>query len=173
MSVKQVIVVRRFYPDEKGNLKKVQHGKLGAQIAHAAMAFLTRRLQKQLEAERGKIVYIDKIDPLNPERIVKVPAPTLGVRDAKKIKDLFSAAELEWMVEIPGEKNFKKVLCRVDTEDELKEIYERAKAAGLEAHLIIDSGATEFHGVPTATTVGIGPDYDERIDPITGKLELY
>ena len=172
MPVKQVIVVRRYYPDDKGSVKKIQPGKLGAQIGHAAMAWLTRRLQKQLEAEKGKIIYVEKVDPLNPAQVRMVPVPNLGVREPKKIKDLFSKEELDWIVEIPGEKNFKKVLCRVDTEEELKEVYEKAKAAGLEAHLIIDSGATEFHGVPMATCVGIGPDLDEKIDPITGKLDL-
>jgi peptidyl-tRNA hydrolase len=32
---------------------------------------------------------------------------------------------------------------------------------------------TEFHGVPTHTSVGIGPDRAERIDAVTGELKLY
>lgn len=40
-------------------------------------------------------------------------------------------------------------------------------------HLITDGGLTEFGGVPTRTCLGIGPDYDDRIDPVTGDLELY
>ena len=44
---------------------------------------------------------------------------------------------------------------------------------GLEVHLIEDSGLTEFHGQVTPTCVAIGPDYSEKIDPITGNLQLY
>ena len=38
--------------------------------------------------------------------------------------------------------------------------------------LCVDAGRTEFHGVPTATCCAIGPDWPERIDPITGHLKL-
>jgi PTH2 family peptidyl-tRNA hydrolase len=43
----------------------------------------------------------------------------------------------------------------------------------MECHLVQDAGLTEFGGVPTYTAVAIGPDYDDRIDPVTGDLELY
>lgn len=80
----------------------------------------------------------------------------------------FSDAERAWI-----EGSFRKVTLQVDTEEELLAIYERAKAAGLEAHLITDAGFTEFGGVPTHTAVGIGPDYDDKIDAITRDLKLY
>ncbi len=32
---------------------------------------------------------------------------------------------------------------------------------------------TEFGGVPTRAFLGIGPDYDDLVDPVTGNLELY
>ena len=73
----------------------------------------------------------------------------------------------EWM-----ESSYKKITVSVNSEEELMDIYNKAKDAGLETHLIIDSGLTEFHGVPTKTVVGIGPNYNELIDPITGHLEL-
>jgi len=38
--------------------------------------------------------------------------------------------------------------------------------------LITDSGKTEFHGQPTRTCLAIGPDVADKIDPITGQLEL-
>jgi PTH2 family peptidyl-tRNA hydrolase len=41
------------------------------------------------------------------------------------------------------------------------------------AHLITDRGLTEFGGTPTRTCLAVGPDYDDRIDPVTGDLELY
>lgn len=68
---------------------------------------------------------------------------------------------------------FTKVCLQVESEAELLEIYEKAKAAGLDVHLITDAGKTEFHGVPTNTCLAIGPDWEEKIDPITGHLKLY
>lgn len=52
------------------------------------------------------------------------------------------------------------------------EIHDKAVAAGLEVHLITDSGRTEFHGQPTRTCLAIGPDLAEKIDEITGHLQL-
>ena len=59
------------------------------------------------------------------------------------------------------------------SEAELLAVYEKALEAGLAAHLITDRGLTEFGGIPTRTCLGIGPDYDDLIDPVTGDLELY
>jgi len=44
--------------------------------------------------------------------------------------------------------------------------------AGLEVYLITDSGKTEFHGHRTRTCVAIGPDAADKIDEITGQLQL-
>jgi PTH2 family peptidyl-tRNA hydrolase len=68
--------------------------------------------------------------------------------------------------------SFAKICVRVNSEDELMEIYHKAVEAGLEVHLITDSGKTEFHGQPTRTCLAIGTDASEKIDPITGHLEL-
>lgn len=67
---------------------------------------------------------------------------------------------------------FAKVCCRVESEEALLEIQRHAIRAGLETHLITDSGRTEFHGQATNTCLAIGPDSAERIDPITGHLQL-
>jgi len=80
----------------------------------------------------------------------------------------FMPAEYDWLTT-----SYRKICLQVDSEKELLEIYEKAVEAGLEAHLITDSGLTEFHGVPTNTCIAIGPDYDERIDLITASLKLY
>lgn len=69
--------------------------------------------------------------------------------------------------------NFKKVTCYVNTEQELTDIYEAAKAAGITCSIIRDSGLTEFNGVPTLTAVGIGPDDETEINKITGHLPLF
>lgn len=76
-------------------------------------------------------------------------------------------AESEWLLN-----SFAKICCKAESELELLEINQKATEAGLEVHLIEDSGRTEFHGVPTKTCLCIGPDEAEKIDPITGHLRL-
>jgi peptidyl-tRNA hydrolase, PTH2 family len=75
---------------------------------------------------------------------------------------------LQWL-----QTGVKKVCVRVNSQEELMEVYNGALKAGLETHLIVDSGRTEFHGNPTATCVSIGPNDAEKIDKITGHLEIY
>jgi PTH2 family peptidyl-tRNA hydrolase len=65
--------------------------------------------------------------------------------------------------------SYKKICQGAKTEADLLQLYADAKAAGLRASLIVDSGLTEFGGVPTITCVGIGPNEDSRIDALTGK----
>ncbi len=79
----------------------------------------------------------------------------------------FSEAERAWLSGA-----FAKVCVRVDSEEELMAVHDKAVAAGLVVHLITDSGKTEFHGVPTRTCLAIGPDEADKIDPVTGALQL-
>jgi PTH2 family peptidyl-tRNA hydrolase len=79
----------------------------------------------------------------------------------------FSEVERTWLTGA-----FAKVCCRVNSEEELMSIHDKAHAAGLAVHLITDSGKTEFHGQATRTCLAIGPDVADKIDPITGHLEL-
>jgi peptidyl-tRNA hydrolase, PTH2 family len=123
---------------------KVRRGKEIAQGAHASIAWLTSRL----EASKN----------VKPEWI-----------EGKHLTAaVFTDPEWQW---IQG--NFRKICVIVNSEQELLDVYNQAKDAGLVAELIEDSGLTEFHGQPTFTAVAIGPDYDERIDPVTGHLVLY
>lgn len=69
--------------------------------------------------------------------------------------------------------SFAKIVVQVESEQELLDIYSKAKEAGLETHLITDSGRTEFNGIPTNTCICIGPHLIDRINPITGHLKLY
>lgn len=69
--------------------------------------------------------------------------------------------------------SFRKITCKVSSEEELLEVHRSAKRHGLESHLITDNGRTEFNNVPTHTCVAIGPDYDDKIDLVTKDLELY
>jgi PTH2 family peptidyl-tRNA hydrolase len=68
--------------------------------------------------------------------------------------------------------SFKKVCVGVQTESELSEIYIKARNAGLPCSFIIDSGLTEFNGMPTATACAVGPGTEEDVDKITGHLKL-
>jgi PTH2 family peptidyl-tRNA hydrolase len=65
-----------------------------------------------------------------------------------------------------------KICVGVTTLEEFEVIEFRARNAGLEVHMITDSGRTEFNGVPTVTCLAIGPNKAEDIDKITGHLKL-
>jgi PTH2 family peptidyl-tRNA hydrolase len=79
----------------------------------------------------------------------------------------FTQAERQWL-----SGPFTKVCVRVDSEEELMGIVQAAQAAGVQVHLVVDAGRTEFHGVPTPTCCAVGPDDPARIDPVTGHLKL-
>ena len=80
----------------------------------------------------------------------------------------FSEAEREWL-----EGSLRKVTVKVGSEAELLAVYGKAVSAGVLVNLITDRGLTEFGGTPTRTCLAVGPDYDDRVDPVTGDLELY
>jgi PTH2 family peptidyl-tRNA hydrolase len=84
---------------------------------------------------------------------------TLDIEDGSPLKD--------WLDGI-----YTKVCLSVDSEEELVGIYETAKAMNIPCSIITDIGLTEFDGVPTKTSVAIGPYWSEEIDLITGKLKL-
>lgn len=67
---------------------------------------------------------------------------------------------------------FKKVCVSVKDEQELIEMFNKARELNIYSSLIQDAGLTEFGGVPTYTAVGIGPDSEEKINTITGDLPL-
>lgn len=87
-----------------------------------------------------------------------------GSKSSVKVSD----AGREWI-----EAGYAKVCLQVNSEEELLEIKAKAECAGLEVHLVTDSGLTEFNGVATNTCLAIGPDYSAKIDPVTGHLKLY
>lgn len=91
------------------------------------------------------------------------PGPGYGV-----VSMDISIHELAWL-----NGDFRKVVCQVDSEQELHDLHTNASVLGLEARLITDLGMTEFNGVPTVTALAIGPDLDAYIDPITSHLKLY
>ena len=97
------------------------------------------------------------------ERVLQTMMPNGSVHHVA-----LSPAERTWL-----ETSFRKVTVKVNSEEELMAVYQKAFAAGLVVHLVTDRGLTEFGGVPTRTCLAVGPDYDDLIDPVTGDLELY
>ena len=63
-----------------------------------------------------------------------------------------------------------KVVLKVKNESELLELKDQAKGMGLVAVVITDAGRTEIEP-GTKTCVGIGPDDEEKINKVTGKLK--
>ena len=65
----------------------------------------------------------------------------------------------------------KKVVLKVESLEDLYEIYEIAKKRDTASYLVRDAGHTELPS-STVTCLAIGPDDDEKIDKITGDLKL-
>jgi PTH2 family peptidyl-tRNA hydrolase len=65
----------------------------------------------------------------------------------------------------------KKVVLKVADLKALLEYKRKAEDAGLVVALIVDAGHTQV-APGTATCLGIGPDKAEKIDKVTGSLQL-
>lgn len=92
----------------------------------------------------------EKTDPVGKELIVSL-----------------SEADQEWLTH-----RFTKICLGVKDETELLHFHQEAKKMGLKCSLIQDAGFTEL-AVPTYTTVGIGPDFNDKINSLTGSLKRY
>ncbi len=80
------------------------------------------------------------------------------------------ARKSKWFVEWYSEGQ-RKVVLRVDGPEELRELGEKARRAGLTHTIITDAGLTELPP-NTETCLGIGPAPEAEIDKITGSLPL-
>jgi len=65
----------------------------------------------------------------------------------------------------------KKVVLKVKDLDELLKYKKKAEDIGLVVGLITDMGRTVVDP-GTTTCLGIGPDKEEKIDKVTGKLKM-
>ena len=146
--VKQVIVLRRKYPDGKGGYFIPRTGKLIAQACHASMKVLLDRMT----FEGISITNPPSSNPRFVEVSMIIPK---------------SGCLYEWLQGV-----FTKVVVSVDSLDELLELQTKVNDAGIINAIITDAGRTEFHGEPTVTCIAIGPDKSEKIDDITGDLPL-
>ena len=64
-----------------------------------------------------------------------------------------------------------KIVVGAKDDNELGDLVGECYAAGIMCLPVVDAGKTEFSG-PTLTCLCIGPDYEEKIDKITGHLKL-
>lgn len=117
-----------------------------------------------------QVIVVKKFKDLRKGKYIAQGSHASGafMADIIKNKKELTEAENDWL-----ENSFTKVCLYVNTEEELDEVFIKAKAKGLKVFLITDSGKTEFHGVPTKTCLAIGPDYSEKIDEVTGHLPLF
>lgn len=126
------------------NMRK---GKLAAQAAHSAMMFLGKQFRDGTA--------------------VRIARHTTNLQDMHSFAISLSDDQVAWL-----EGAFAKVVVSVEDELELLRVIDHARSEGLIVNHVIDSGRTEFHGVPTLTCCAIGPHDAERIDKVTGELKL-
>lgn len=138
-NIKQVIVVRTDL--------NMRRGKEIAQGSHGAMAFMSRQAQAELQA-RGGIEALRK---------------AVGSSGCNILVTIsLNLMECAWLLDI-----FTKIVLAAKDEADLMEVKRLCDEAGIKTHLVVDAGLTE---VPpnTPTALGIGPDYADKIDAITG-----
>jgi len=86
-------------------------------------------------------------------------------------KDLY---ETSFTPEMEEWKNglFTKIVLGCDNEEEIHFLKAKADELGIPAAIIIDSGLTEFGGVPTITCIALGPYKAEVLEELTSKYSL-
>lgn len=122
---------------------KMRRGKEIAQGSHASMSFLLK----------------DVLEPIDYTSTYEAKG--------KFIANMVSEVD-KWL-----ETGQTKICLQIHSEEELLELHKKAKEMGLRSNYITDAGRTEFNGVPTITSLAIGPNKSEDIDKITGHLKLY
>lgn len=144
-NTKQVIILRKFLG--------LRTGKYASQAAHASMAFLTKHGKMDYDIHYGEYNCDHK------DFFFKNESVNMG-------KHYY---EIEhWL-----SNSFRKIVCYVETEEELRELHQRASDKGLMSHLVEDNGATEFSGIKTVTALAIGPHWDEDFVGVTDHLKLF
>lgn len=66
----------------------------------------------------------------------------------------------------------KKIVLQADGEDDLFALADVAERKGLPHAIVRDAGHTQLEP-GTVTTLAVGPAADDRVDAVTGDLQLY
>lgn len=140
---KQWIIIRKDL--------KMRKGKIASQAAHASMKVIF---------DLWKYEDVNISDRNQMERKL-IPQRWYG------LKIDHDSALFKW---ISG--TFTKITLSVDSEEELLELYNKAKEEGLPCSLVEDRGLTEFNGVKTKTAIAIGPAYPSQVQHLTGELKM-
>lgn len=101
---------------------------------------------------------------------LKLPKGKLSIQVAHASVEALSKTDKRIVEEWKSE-GAKKVALKVSDEKELFSFKEKAENAGLKTALIRDAGKTVLEP-GTITCLGIGPDKEEKIDKVTGKLKM-
>ena len=121
----------------------MRKGKMIAQGSHASMAFLTKGMYWASVNDGFEF-------------------STETIYDWREVEEIN-----HWL-----NNSFRKICVYVNSEEELRELHQKALDNGLISHMITDNGATEFNGVPTMTCCAIGPHWDSKFEGITDHLPL-
>ena len=121
----------------------MRKGKLAAQVAHASLKVILDQMMTN-HYTYGDRHWMDKVLSLRPEEPLS-----------------------QWLLD-----KFTKIVVYVESEDAIHALANKCHFLNVPCAVITDSGKTEFHGEPTVTCIAIGPDWEDKVDEITGDLPL-
>src|SRR3989338_3275546 len=101
---------------------------------------------------------------------LKLPKGKLAAQSSHASVDAVLKSDKK-IVEMWKKEGAKKVVLKVKDENELLKYKEFAEDCGLKTALITDAGHTVLEP-GTITCLGIGPDAEEKIDEVSGKLKM-
>ena len=101
---------------------------------------------------------------------LKLPKGKLSAQVAHASVDTTLKSDKK-IVELWKKEGAKKVVLKVKDEKELLKYKKTAEDLGLKTALIKDAGRTVLEP-GTITCLGIGPDLEEKIDKVSGKLKM-
>ena len=101
---------------------------------------------------------------------LKLPKGKLAAQSSHASVDAVMKSDKK-MVDLWKKEGGKKIVLKVKDDKELFRYKQMAEDSGLKTALITDAGHTVLEP-GTITCLGIGPDEEEKVDRITGKLKM-
>ena len=101
---------------------------------------------------------------------LKLPKGKLSAQVAHAAVDASTKSDRK-IVDLWKKEGGKKIVLKVKDEKELLRYKQMAEDIGLKTALIVDAGHTVVEP-GTITCIGIGPDEEEKINSVTGKLKM-